>query len=255
MKTLALGLLFVSFVATAAPRLTAVTGKPPGAVSLAPQAAGRMTADGTYQWPGLYFEATFKGDSAWFETGPGDVILHVSVDGTSVGTLVKPRAGTWRVDGLEKGTHVVRVDAVTESQDEPNSFKGFALPAGFGGRATAPRQRQIEFIGDSHTVGYGNTSKTRDCTEDDVWKTTDSSAAFGPQVGRHYDADYQINAISGRGIVRNYGGFAADTLPQTHPFVLFDKTEAYNDPAWQPQLIIIAAAGSLNTATDSSLPV
>jgi hypothetical protein len=39
--------------------------------------------------------------------------------------------------------------------------------------------------------------------------------------------------------VRNYGGFAADTLPQAYPFVLFDKREMYNDPAWRPQLIVV----------------
>ena len=234
------GMTLLSGMTLAAPRITPETGQPPGAVSVSPRVPGRITASGQYQWPGLYFEATFKGRLVWFETGPGDVILRVSVDGVPAGTLVKPRAGLWRVDGFATGTHVVRVDAVTESQDAPNSFRGFALPAGFGARSASPRRRQIEFIGDSHTVGYGNTSTTRDCTEDDVWKTTDSSLAFGPKVARHYDADYQVNAISGRGIVRNYDGSDGDPLPVAYPYVLLDHGARYDSAEWHPQVIVIA---------------
>jgi hypothetical protein len=39
--------------------------------------------------------------------------------------------------------------------------------------------------------------------------TTDNSQAFGPKVAKHYAADYQVNAISGRGIVRNFNGSPA----------------------------------------------
>lgn len=234
-----LGALSLSVATLAAPVLRAVPAKPTGAVFVQPQVSGRMTATGQYQWPGLYFEAAFKGRSVWFETGPGNVILHVSVDGVPAGTLVKPRPGAWRVD-VARGRHVVRVDAVTESQDAPNTFVGFALPAGPGAKPMTPRKRQIEFIGDSHTVGYGNTSKTRDCTEDDVWSTTDSSAAFGPKIARHYDADYQVNAISGRGIVRNYAGSEGDPLPVAYPFVLLDHGARFENASWRPQVIVIA---------------
>lgn len=230
----------VSTTSLAAPSVSPASRLPAGAVNVEPRVAGRMTQSGRYQWPGLYFEATFKGRVVYFETGAGDVILHVSVDGAPAGSLVKPRAGWWRVDGLAKGEHALRVDAVTESQNAPNAFVRFALPAGFGARSTTPRVRQIEFIGDSHTVGYGNTSTTRDCTGDEVWKTTDTSLAFGPKVARHYDADYQVNAISGRGIVRNYGGSAGDPLPVAYPFTLLDHGARYEDATWRPQIIVIA---------------
>lgn len=231
--------LLSSAGASAAPAVTAMDA-PSIAKRIPAQVAGRMSAAGQYQWPGLYFESKFSGGRVYFTTGPGDVILHVLVDGVSVGTLVKPRAGDWLIDGLVDGPHVVRVEAVTESQDAPNAFGGFALPPGSRAIPMKPRARQIEFIGDSHTVGYGNTSKTRDCTEDDVWSTTDSSAAFGPKVARHYDADFQVNAISGRGIVRNYDGSEGDPLPIAYPFVLLDHGARYADKAWRPQVIVVA---------------
>jgi len=235
----AIGAGFVS-AASAAPAVDAVPGKPAGATRIPAQVIGRMDPQGHYQWPGLYFESRFDGPRVYFETGPGDVILAVSVDGAPIGRLVKPRPGSWRIDGLAKGPHVVRVEAVTESQSAPNTFAGFSVPGGSGGLPMQPRRRQIEFIGDSHTVGYGNSSTTRECTQEDVWKTTDSSAAFGPKVARHYDADYQVNAISGRGIVRNYDGSPGDPLPVAYPFVLLDHAQRYENAAWRPQVIVIA---------------
>ena len=110
--------------------------------------------------------------------------------------LVKPEPGVYRVSGLADGAHTVRIEVVTESQAGPNSFGGFSLPP-TASPLPAPREkRQIEFIGDSHTVGYGNISTKHECTEEEVWETTDNSLAYGPLMATHYEADYQINAIS-----------------------------------------------------------
>lgn len=119
------------------------------------------------------------------------------------------------------------------------SFLGFfATGSAQQGDRTQTR-RQIEFIGDSYTVGYGNTSPTRSCTPEQVWLTTDNSKAFGPLTANAYGADYQVNAISGRGVVRNYNGGTKDTLVQMYPFVLFDKKERYSDPSWRPQVVVV----------------
>jgi lysophospholipase L1-like esterase len=196
--------------------------------------------DDTYQWPGSYFRAAFKGTKVFFRVVEGDEILHIVVDGQPGVQLVKPEAGVYEVEGLGKGKHTIGVFVATESQAPPNTFGGFAIPSGEKALALPQRHLQIEFIGDSHTVGYGDLSTTRECTEDKVWADTDDTKAFGPITARHYDADYQINAISGRGVVRNYNGFKADTLPQAYPYVLFDKKQKYNNPAWKPKVLVIA---------------
>jgi lysophospholipase L1-like esterase len=230
----------LSAAALAAPLVSPVPGAPAGAVSVPARSVGRSSAAGQYQWPGLYFESRFVGRDAYFVTGPGDVILHVLVDGTPAGVLVKPAPGTWQIGGLSEGPHVVRIAAVTESQSGANTFGGFLLPRDSRPLPLPPRERQIEFIGDSHTVGYGNTSPRRECTPDEIWSTTDNSAAFGPKVARHYDADYQVNAISGRGVVRNYAGSPGDPLPVAYPFVLLDHDAPYENAAWRPQVVVIA---------------
>jgi len=192
------------------------------------------------QWPGVYFETAFSGTAIDFQIGHGDGIFHVLVDGGSVTKLIKPASGLYTVEGLPSGRHVARIEVASENQTAPIDFGGFF--AAKNQHASAPRSlsRSIEFIGDSHTVGYGNTSTVRQCTPKDVWLKTDTSQAFGPIVARHYNADYRINAISGRGIVRNYNGFSADSLPQAYPFVLFDKKEPAADLDWQPQVVVIA---------------
>lgn len=203
---------------------------------------GRVAGQGSlgYQWPGVYFETAFEGSSAYFTLGPGKVILHVLVDGKALAPMDKPAAGTYRLGGLAAGKHTLRIEVATESQAGPNVFGGFALPKDGVPAALPKRSRRIEFIGDSHTVGYGNVSPTHDCSTDDVWKTTDNTQAFGPVTARHYGADYRVNAISGRGIVRNYDGFTADQLPLAYPYALFDRSVTADDTGWRPQVIVIA---------------
>jgi len=232
-------LLFASADAFAATRFVSVPEIPADSQKLPAHSAGRLGASGEYQWPSLYFEAMFEGSSVYFTMGPGDVILQVRVDGKPFGALVKS-PGTYLIDGLGKQRHQVRLDAVSENQSGKIIFGGFALPATGKALKVPPRRHQIEFIGDSHTVGYGNTSETRDCTQELVWATTDNLQAYGPKVAAHFDADYQVNAISGRGIVRNYGGFIADPLPVAYPFVTFDHSTPYANAKWKPEIIVIA---------------
>lgn len=234
---------------TAAPKVEPVADLPAGAKALPSHVGGRVLAEGgdggfRRQWPGTYVETRFKGTMALFRVGPGDVSLRVSVDGGAPVALVKPKAGAYRIAGLAAGPHTVRIDTASETQAGPSGFGGFYAPAGTKALSLPARTRQIEFIGDSHTVGYGNTADQAafpaTCTTAEVWDTTDTSQGIAPRLARRYGADYQVNAISGRGIVRNYNGFAADTLPQAYPYTLFDHATRYEDTAWKPQVIVIA---------------
>jgi len=192
------------------------------------------------QWPGTYFETAIRGGSAFFRVGKGDVSLRISVDGGAPVQLVKPAAGLYSIAGLTSGLHRLRVQVASESQGGPAEFGGFFAPAGVSSALIVSPSRQIEFIGDSHTVGYANTSSKHQCTEDEIWQTTDTTLGVPVVTAAHYGADYQVNAISGRGIVRNYNGFAADTMPQAYPYILFDKARQYADPNWHPQLIVVS---------------
>jgi lysophospholipase L1-like esterase len=220
------------------PLTLSIGGRVLPAPSLA--ASGFGAHDLTSQWPGTYFRAAFRGSRVFFRVGKSEEILHVVVDNKVLLPVVKPAAGVYEIDGLSDAPHTVSVSVATESQAAPNTFGGIAIPIDEQALPPPRRLRQMEFIGDSHTVGYGNLSPRHECSKDDIWADTDNTSAFGPVAAAHYGAEYQVNAISGRGVVRNYNGFAADTLPQAYPYVLLDHAHQYADAAWKPQVLVIA---------------
>jgi lysophospholipase L1-like esterase len=221
-----------------------VHAEPTGLQALAARVSGRVQAmpDGGVQrqWPGTYAEAAFSGSEVYFRVGPGDVSLRLRLDDGAPIALVKPAPGLYRVlASRSDAPHRLRIDVANESQAGPTRFGGFFLAAGASPAALPTRPRQIEFIGDSHTVGYGNTSPTRECTEAQVWEFTDTTVGVAPRVAARHDADYQVQAISGRGVVRNFNGFGADVLPSAYPFVLHDKATLASDPGWRPRAIVV----------------
>ncbi|MFD7659794.1 cellulose binding domain-containing protein [Actinosynnema sp. NPDC059797] len=208
--------------------------------------AGRVQVDGgaaRFSWPGVYFEGRFRG------TGVGVVLedtaadYEVQVDGTTAATFVTPAAGTHWVTGLRDGEHTVRLVKRGESPWATSSFGGFvAAPGGEVLARPADRTRQVEFIGDSYTAGYGNTSAGRDCTGDEVNRTTNADLAFGPLTARRLGADYQVNAFSGRGMVRNYNGGEPGTSYRTYydRALLAVDGDVWRKPAsWRPQLVVV----------------
>ena len=237
------GLLLAAAPLAAAPTLAPAPAGTAMGAALPLHIGGRVDrrgADYVRQWPGTYFEAAFRGTAALLRVGPGDVVLNVAVDGVPVTRLVKPQPGLYRIGGLTPGRHAVRVDVASESQSAPTMFGGLHAVPGATPLTSPARARQIEFIGDSHTVGYANLSTKRDCSEAEVWTTTDTSRGVAPLTARRYDADYRVNAISGRGIVRNYDGGPGDTVPVAYPFTLFDHATRAADAGWNPRLVVIA---------------
>ncbi|EJL26480.1 GDSL-like Lipase/Acylhydrolase [Caulobacter sp. AP07] len=194
-----------------------------------------------FGWPGVYFEGRFTGPSVEVAVDAGAEHLAVSVDG-QVRAELSTGSARLTLGGLGPGEHVVRLDKLTESQAGSARFLGFFV--GPGGRALPPRARarRIEFIGDSHTVGYGVRATKHDCTEAEIHDLTDTSLTFGPILSRRLDADYRIVAFSGRGVVRNYGGSSpGQPLPALYPRMIPGEAAPSVDPAepWRPDLIVI----------------
>ncbi|MBM7407384.1 MULTISPECIES: SGNH/GDSL hydrolase family protein [Sphingomonas] len=226
------------------PRVERLAAEPAGTTALPMRVVGRAEAaeQGMIrrQWPGTYVETRFRGRVALFRVGAGEVSLRVTVDEGAPIALVRPVPGLYRVGPLAPGAHVLRVQAISESQAGPTVFGGFRAAAGTRALPAAIPARQIEFVGDSHTVGYGVRSTKTACSTQEVWDTTDTARGLPGLLGERYHADYRVNAISGRGVVRNYDGYPSDTLPAAYPFTLFDKARRAADAGWHPQVIVVA---------------
>jgi lysophospholipase L1-like esterase len=198
-----------------------------------------------YTWPGTYFEGRFRGTGVGLVLNDANNDYLVQVDGATVATLVTPGQTTYWVRNLTNGNHTVRLAKRTESPWATGEFDG--LVADTGGAILAKpvaRGRQMEFIGDSWTAGYGDMSTTRDCgTNGGVTRNTNADVSFGAVTAKAQNADYQINAWSGLGMVRNYNG-----QNPTYNFRTYYDTDlqaVYNSQTWQvpstwrPQVVVI----------------
>ncbi|MDT9681074.1 SGNH/GDSL hydrolase family protein [Streptomyces sp. TRM76323] len=236
-------------VAAAAPSQVSVAHRSRPSTAFAGfRTVGRVkrAADGSvqYTWPGIAFEGRFRG------TGVGIVLddsandYDVQIDATTVSRVVTPGRTTFWVKGLADTEHTVRLVKRTESPWAAGRFGGFV--AARGGKvlaAPAARSRQIEFIGDSFTAGYGNASGTRDCSANGgVNRNSNADLAFGALTARKLGADYQQNAFSGRGMVRNYNGGDPGTDYRTY----YDRAllnvdgDVWQRPrSWRPQVVVI----------------
>lgn len=233
MKTAALALF--------APLSLSAAQAPEGTM-LSVYTGGRVTVEGREMragWPGTYFEGRFQGTDVTVYVDPKGDFMRVLIDGKPFRMLTSPGPTKVKITDLAPGAHVVRLEKLTESQSGSSSFYGFFA----SGTALPPpvKKRQIEFIGDSHSVGYGDTSTTRECPGTQVHDTTDTQQAFGPVLAKRLDADYRVIAYSGYGVVRNYAGHKpGESLPFLYGRAIPGGPEpAAVDPAWRPQTIVI----------------
>jgi lysophospholipase L1-like esterase len=193
-----------------------------------------------YAWPGVYFEANFSGDAVDVKVDDALDNLYLYVDGAHKLTLTRPGKTTVSLKDLGPGAHSVRLEKASETQSSSGIFGGFYVTAPSQALPAPHYDRRIEFIGDSFTVGYGNTSRGQVCTVTDVDETTDTSRAFAPATAKYFGASYRIHAFSGRGIVRNYNGIMpGETLPVLYQFSLFDKSAGVAQDGWSPDVLVI----------------
>ena len=193
-----------------------------------------------FGWPGTYFEGRFIGTSVRVRLEAPRDQLRLLIDGEEKARLLDSARVDTTIAGLPAGEHLVRLEKLGETQAGASRFLGFSTDG--SALPPKPRSMQIEFVGDSYTVGYGNTSATRTCTADELHRRTDTQQAFGPLLAARLGADYRIHAYSGFGIVRNYdGGEPALSLPAIYSRARPDGAggAAPADLSWRPLWIVV----------------
>ncbi len=184
-------------------------------------------------WPGIYASARFEGDRVSILFDDADSRWQIRVDGGPPEIIDRPGTRTVTFSGLGPGRHDLLMEKLSETT---GAVIGVFAPA--GGRALAPpppRRRQMEFIGDSDMVGFGVESPRRECTIDEVRVRTNTQLGFAPRVARAFDADYQVMARSGIGLVRNYqGANAGREMPMVY------RAAPPAGPDWNPGIVVVA---------------
>jgi len=174
---------------------------------------GDAPADATryYAWPGSQIEARFSGTRVSANlTGSrtGDRFLAV-LDGEPREPFVvaKHKEG-WKqytlAEGLSPGGHTLGLWKITEDLWQKNG--GFQGACRFGGLSVdgqfldppAPRERRLEFIGDSDTAGYCADGLPSGGAPER--KVDDTYNTWAAQLARRLNADFVALAISGYGV-------------------------------------------------------
>jgi lysophospholipase L1-like esterase len=217
------------------------------------QTTGRTeyTSDGWLStWPAVAWRTAFSGQAIGIDT-QDRAGYHVEIDG-AVEPPVPPspvRITTW-YRNLSAGRHTIEVIRTGATPKAPGTLFGFTLATGGQWLAIAPPpKRQMLLIGDSIATGYGDLSNSTQCP-DDVLPLTDASQSFGVLAARTLHADWQLNAMDGIGLVRNWQGIWRGTTFDTYALrnLQNDPASVASDPHWHPQVAVLAI-GSNDLAT------
>ena len=192
-------------------------------------------------WPGTGVSFTFHGTSASIGldsiTGSNSADLFIddelpkvipSVAGTSIDTGVLPL-----------GKHIIQLRHRSEANLGTILLGNITVNGTFEEDA-APR-RQIEVIGDSITVGYGLDGELP-CINSAALE--DNPLTYAALAAGYLEANYNIVAWSGKGIIRNFASSAPDTSPLMPKlwtrYGADDADDSYTFPDfWNPQAVVI----------------
>ena len=189
---------------------------------------GRTAVDGTsvsFDWTATYFRVAFSGKSLTMKAsdlkvGAADEAaaakLHnyyaVWIDSPTSATphrIIEVKPGENIIELVDpaylkksrRSVHEVVVQKRTEGEQGRTTIYEFATDGQFM-QAEPLRTRQLEFIGDSYTCGYGIDAPTKE--EKFSPETENASRSYAAIVSRYFGADYIAVAHSGMGIARNY---------------------------------------------------
>lgn len=205
-----------------------------------------------FDWPGVYLQFVFEGTSC-SAVLEGKNCFDLFVDGKKTAKVIvgSKKDTVELVSGLEDSTHLLILKKRTESNFTSSVFYGIILDKGKNLKDPPPvPSRKIEFVGDSYTAGFANEYKGRECavekTDSVIFSLTNTNLAFGPLTADRFGAQYQINAYSGKGLVRNFNGIdkGKELLYYYDKLLISPMNKSGNSPnvkfsSWKPDVIVI----------------
>ncbi|MBI4978661.1 MAG: hypothetical protein HZC28_14365 [Spirochaetes bacterium] len=196
-----------------------------------------------FSWPGVYIKFKCATSALRIKMKDTHNKYNLLVDGVFSKDFVTT-SGEQEFDLIQNSTdtavHEFTIYKKSENTGAAAILLGLAVDQSSTLLDVPIRPRRIEFIGDSFTVGYGNTAPAT--TGFDVWETTDNYQTYGRLLADFFNAEFMINAWSGRGLVKNYGGKKPD--PNAYPAMYLRAVQSSAAPVWNdwsfnPNLVVI----------------
>ena len=219
-------------------------------------------SDGTqwFNWSASGFSVRFQGSGlkATIASNAPDAknyaYLKVYVDGVEQNDILLDETQQTVVLAQDLDANEIHTVEVRKRNSPRSSTAGLLHMEVLNGKKLTPpaaKDKLIEFVGDSLTVGYSAADVNK---EETAWstKTEDGTKTYSKQVADAFDAEYMVTAISGRGVVMNNGGASGYLLPE-----IYSELDIYNTPgvqydfALQPDVVVINLG--TNDATNSGL--
>lgn len=195
---------------------------------------GRTLASGDsvkFDWTGVYARLKFKGSSltvsasdtkknyynVWLDRSmdqePDKVVAIRDTNTTLV--LFSPEELRARYGRKQAGLeHTVVIQKRTEGEQGVATFVSFSTEGTFL-QADPPKERILEYVGDSYTCGYGAENSIR--TDPFKPETENQNKTYADILARYFGADQIVLAHSGMGIARNYNdNLKGDYMPDRY---------------------------------------
>jgi len=209
-----------------------------------------------FGWSGAQMACRFKGTSVSAQLMGGKVAgrFLAIVDGKQQTPFVIS-SGTMKgytlAQGLSDAEHEVVLWKLTEDFEQKKA-KGADAFGGFNAAAfldaPAPKNRRLEFIGDSDTAGWCADGSKKG---GDAYTLENTHQTWAVRLAQDLGADFVAEAVSGIGAYNSKvaGGIIQDYLPNTLPF---DSSEAWDVSRQQtPDAVVILIGPNDNKPSSS----
>jgi lysophospholipase L1-like esterase len=193
-------------------------------------------------WPGTQLRTRFFGTGVSLDlTDTGVSHYDVSIDGAPpTEWIVSGERRTYDVaNALPEGEHDLVVTKRTETFTGVTQLFGVApRPGGTLLQTPVPSGRRMELIGDSITCGFGVLGADASCQFSAA--TESESLAWGALAARQLSAMHIATAVSGIGMLRNYGGETEGTMPEVYGRAVANDPSSVWDHSFVPDVIVVS---------------
>jgi hypothetical protein len=197
-----------------------------------------------YSWPGVYLCATFTGTSVGVRLNDHTNFFNVYIDGTLHNVFHGTKDGDadyLLVSGLKDTIHSLRLTRRNITFEKPYAFGGILVDSGASLLPPLPPfSRRMEFIGDSFTAAESNEAVEQELPWEARYPVTNIDKGFAPLIAQHFQAEYITTCRSGSGLVCDWRGDQAETIPARFDHTLMESDQPRWDfTRWKPDVAVI----------------